>query len=143
MVYVFPAIQLMPVGRWGMVQNLACSDFLLNTARCTSAPLEPSSISLRRIHMIGLDGSELIEAIWYVRSWRTPCFTVLYGTISLLTACATTAIVPAFYRSERSIRTLTWKLYAAGIENFRSSLSVSQREGWVIHSRFHAPLPAV
>ena len=55
--------------------------------------VEPSSISLERILMIGLDESELIEAIWYVRSRRTPCFTEQY---ILFTACATTAIVPAF-----------------------------------------------
>jgi hypothetical protein len=62
--------------------------------------------------MIGLDESELIEAIWYVRS-RLHGDTLLYGTI----------------------------FYTAGIENFRSSLSVSKREGWGNHSRLRVPLP--
>lgn len=68
MAHVFPAIQLIPGGPGGRVQNLACSDCFPNTARCTDTLMEPSSITTERIHMIGLDVSELIEAIWYVRS---------------------------------------------------------------------------
>jgi hypothetical protein len=85
MVHVFPR-DVVNVGRTlRRVQNLAYSDFF---PRRTS--MEPSSISSERILMIELDESDLIEAIWYVRSRRTPC------NISLSTACATTVIVPAF-----------------------------------------------
>jgi hypothetical protein len=44
--------------------------------------------------MIGLDVSELIEAIWYVRSRWTPCFTEQYPSLPLVLQ----QIVPAFYR---------------------------------------------
>ena len=62
--------------------------------------------------------------------------TLLYGTISLLTACAATAIVPAFYRVNEPYGEQTWKFYTAGIENFCSPLPVSQEEGRVMSDPF-------
>jgi hypothetical protein len=49
--------------------------------------------------------------------------TLLYGIISLLTAC-TTLIVPAFYRLNELYEHRRGKFYTAGIETFRSSVSV-------------------